>query len=189
MQNNLMKQYGIIVFFGLIATGKSTLAQAWAARNNIAYYNSDRIRKELASISEKNSKNEQFNKGIYGPGFSEMTYSAMLDRAEIELARGGSVVLDGSYQAEKERDRVHELSDRMGVKVLFVLCTCLEQEMKRRMEIRAKDPNAISDGRWEIYLKQKTRFENPVELTSDELITLSTDAPIESLLNQLKKQL
>ncbi|MEA2083972.1 MAG: AAA family ATPase [Thermodesulfobacteriota bacterium] len=185
----MIKQYGIIVFFGLIATGKSTLARAWASRNNMAYYNSDRIRKELVPISGESSKNEQFNKGIYGPGFSEMTYRALLDRAEIELVHGGSVVLDGSYQARKERDRIRELSNRMGVKVLFVLCTCLEQEMKRRMEIRAKDPNAVSDGRWEIYLKQKARFEDPVELTSDELIVFSTDAPPEDLLNQLEKQL
>ena len=185
----MIKQYGIIVFFGLIATGKSTLAKTWALRNNMAYYNSDRVRKEIASIPVENSRSERFNKGIYTPEFTEMTYKALLDRAEAELVRGGSVVLDASYRSGKERDRVRELTNRVGREALFVLCTCPEQEMKRRMEIRAKDPNAVSDGRWEVYLKQKMRFEEPEELASDELIILSTDAPTENLLDQLKRRL
>ena len=41
----------IWVFFGLIATGKSTLAEKWAARHTMAHFNSDRLRKELAGIS------------------------------------------------------------------------------------------------------------------------------------------
>lgn len=153
----------------------------------MAYYNSDRVRKEIASIHVENARRERFNKGIYTPEFTEMTYDALLDRAEAELARGESVVLDASYQSKKERGRVRELVNRVGEEALFVLCTCPEQEMKRRMEIRAKDPKAVSDGRWEVYLKQKTRFEAPDELASDELIILSTDAQIENLLDHIEK--
>ena len=47
--------------------------------------------------------------------------------------------------------------------------------MKERIAIRAQDPNAVSDGRWEIYLKQKERFKHPDELDSSELITINTD--------------
>ena len=37
----------IFVFFGMIATGKSTLAKMWAKAHEMIYYNSDVIRKEL----------------------------------------------------------------------------------------------------------------------------------------------
>jgi len=47
----------------------------------------------------------------------------------------------------------------------------------------------VSDGRWEIYLKQKERFEAPTELAQDQLITLSTDLPVETVLQQLSTQL
>ena len=40
----------IFVFFGLIASGKSTLAEHFAKRYHLPYYNTDRVRKELAGI-------------------------------------------------------------------------------------------------------------------------------------------
>ena len=57
--------------------------------------------------------------------------------------------------------------------------------MRTRMEQRQLDPQAVSDGRWEIYLEQKRRFEAPVELGWKQLITLHTDQPLEMLLVDL----
>ena len=57
--------------------------------------------------------------------------------------------------------------------------------MKERMAQRALDPLAVSDGRWEIYLQQKARFEAPDELPAAELISIDTDAPVETLLSRL----
>jgi hypothetical protein len=61
--------------------------------------------------------------------------------------------------------------------------------MKRRMAQRALDPQAVSDGRWEIYLKQKERFAPPTELAPDQLIILSTDLPLETVIEQLSSHL
>jgi hypothetical protein len=61
--------------------------------------------------------------------------------------------------------------------------------MKRRMEEREQDPAAVSDGRWEIYLEQKKRFEQPSELAAAELITMDTEAPLEDLLEELDRKL
>ena len=44
----------ILVFFGMTASGKSTLAQACADRYGAPYYNTDRIRKELAGLEARN---------------------------------------------------------------------------------------------------------------------------------------
>jgi hypothetical protein len=57
--------------------------------------------------------------------------------------------------------------------------------MKQRMDLREKDPAAVSDGRWEIYQKQAKRFEAPDELTASELIILDTSPPLEELLEEL----
>ena len=40
----------LAVFFGMTASGKSTLALAWAKRCQAPYYNTDRVRKELAGL-------------------------------------------------------------------------------------------------------------------------------------------
>ncbi|HIJ89416.1 MAG: AAA family ATPase [Desulfobulbaceae bacterium] len=180
-----MPQPDLFIFFGLIATGKSTVAQAWAERHTLAYYNSDVVRKELAGLSPQTHQRETADQGIYTSEFTARTYAALLARAEQDITRGRGVVLDASYQRKSDRDQVRMLAQRLGVRLYCILCICPEEEMKRRMAKRALDPEAVSDGRWEIYLKQKERFEPPAELTPAQLITLSTDLPVEAVLAQL----
>jgi len=179
----------LFVFFGLIATGKSSLAQAWAADRQAAYYNSDRLRKELAGLAPAARQRENFDQGIYTAAFSQKTYTALLARAEFELARGRAVVLDGSYQQRRERDRLRCLAGRLGCRLYFILCTCPEDELRRRLAERARDPHAVSDGRWEIYQQQKQRFETPSEIGPGQLLTISTLAPLETLVAQIAQHI
>ncbi len=178
----------LTVFFGLIASGKSTLAEAWALETGARYVNSDRVRKELAGLAANAPQKASFAAGIYSPEFSRKTYDVLLSRAEAELGDKHAVVLDGSYQSRAERARVCDLARRQGARLLFVLCRCPEVVMKERMDRRAQDPNAVSDGRWEIYLQQKERFEAPEELEPSELITIDTEAPVSTLLDRLRAQ-
>lgn len=176
---------GLYVFFGLIASGKSTLAEAWAQAIGASYHNSDRVRKELAGLAATIQQQESFNAGIYSAAFSRKTYDALLERADADLGHGASTVLDGSYQARDERQRVQALARRHGVRLIFVDCRCPEPVMKERMARRAEDPAAVSDGRWEIYLEQKRRFEPANELSPAECLTMETDAPVATLLTRL----
>ena len=184
-----MPRPDLFIFFGLIATGKSTVAQAWADRQGLRYYNSDVVRKELAGLSPQAKQRETADQGIYTSEFTARTYAALRERAEQDLAKGRGVVLDASYQRKSDRDQVRRLAQHLGVRLYCILCVCPEEEMKRRMAERALDPRAVSDGRWEIYLKQKERFEPPTELSPDQLITLSTDLPLAAVLEQLATHL
>ena len=179
----------LYVFFGMIATGKSTLAEAWAGRRGVAWYNSDRVRKELANIALTESRPETVDAGIYSREFSQKTYSALLAKAEDSLGKGESVILDASYQYRKDRLDVKALAGKLDCRIYFILCQCPEEEMHRRMAERAKDPAAVSDGRWEIYLQQKKRFEPPDELEASELVVINTVAPLEELLRELDEKL
>ncbi len=177
----------IWVFFGMIATGKSTLAAKWAARQGAAYFNSDRVRKELAGLPATAGSRESLDLGIYSREFSRRTYDALLGKAEEECLRGRSVVLDASYQSRAERDRVRALAVRLGVEVLFIFCTCPEEEVMRRLAIRSRDPEAVSDGRPAIYQAQKERFDYPDELPDDQLVELSTAGDPDALPGELDK--
>jgi uncharacterized protein len=180
----------LLVFWGMIATGKSYLASAWAERYGLPYYNSDRVRKELAGIAPQRSQKEGVDQGIYTPAFSRRTYDALLDYADKHFRENpqSCVVLDGSYQSEKERVL---LRDRFSghVRILFVHCYCSEAVVKKRLRQRAMDFRAISDGRWEIYLAQKKRFQPVTTLEQKEVIGLDTDAPLEQLLRQLEQNI
>lgn len=175
----------LYVFFGLIASGKSTLAESWAQSLGIKSYNSDRVRKDLAGLAVNAPQRESFNSGIYTAEFSRKTYDALLAHAEADLSAKRSVVLDGSYQSKAERLRVQEIAWRHKVPLIFIECRCPEMRLKERMAKRALDPSAVSDGRWEIYLQQKDRFERPDELAAGELITIDTDAPVDTLIARL----
>ncbi|MCF6290822.1 MAG: AAA family ATPase [Desulfobacterales bacterium] len=177
----------VYVFFGLIASGKSTLARAWAERLGIGWYNSDVVRKGLAGST--GARPSGFGQGIYSRAYTRKTYQALADRAEQELVRGRSLVLDASYRCRADRECIGDLAEKHGAMARFILCSCPEAELKRRMEKRALDPTAVSDGRWEIYLKQKRLFEEPTELRPEELITLATQAPVNVLVGRLARAL
>ena len=179
----------VYVFFGMIATGKSTISQAWAWKKQLRCYNSDWVRKEMAGINPTESQRESVDTGIYTKEFSQKTYKILLERAEASIKQGDSVILDASYQYTQDRQDVKELANDLNCQVYFILCQCPEAEMKRRMDMREKDPAAISDGRWEIYQKQKKRFQAPDELSDSELIILDTQVSLEELLKDLEEKL
>jgi predicted kinase len=178
----------VLVFFGMIATGKSYLAAAWARQHGCGYYNSDRVRKEIAGLAPESRQSGPADQGIYNHEFSRKTYDQLLILAEQDLDEGpmACVVLDGSYQACCERELVQEKLAAKA-KVFFVHCICPEEVMRERMEQRQNDPQAVSDGRWEIYLQQKTRFEMPSELGPEQLLTIDTNQALDVLLVLLEE--
>lgn len=180
----------IFVFFGMVASGKSTLAQGFAKRHSFPYYNTDLVRKELAGLKPTSKRPDGFNQGIYSAEFTRRTYQAMLEWAKRDFLAGQSgVVLDGSYLRRPERDRVRRAAADLGIGCTFIQCVCNEAEVRRRLEIRSQDPQAVSDGRWEIYQAQTKTSEPPDELSGAELILLKTEDSVEILLERLAAEL
>lgn len=180
----------VFIFFGLIASGKSTLATAWARRLGCPCFNSDRVRKELAGVAAESRQAAPMGEGIYNHDFSRLTYDRLSELATEALCQErsqgrGCVALDASYSSRAERDRIRERLAPVA-EVIFVHCLCPEEEMRERMERRQQDAQAVSDGRWEIYLQQKDIFEDPVELGPGQLITINTQKPLAELLRDLE---
>lgn len=176
----------LYVFFGLIASGKSTLAELFAETHDLPYYNTDRVRKELAGLAAYKRRPDGMGQGIYTPEFSEKTYQAMLDSAARDCNAGATgVVLDGSYSKVADRHKVGELASALTARLHFILCSCSEQETQRRLALRAKDPQAVSDGRWEIFVQQKEKFAQPDELPPHQLTRIDTEAEPQELLRHL----
>ncbi|MBM9536840.1 AAA family ATPase [Desulfobulbus alkaliphilus] len=177
----------ILVFAGMTASGKSTLGQVLAQRYQVPYHNSDRIRKELAGLQATERRPDQVGAGIYSTAFTEATYQAMLDRVRDDSAHGAAVViLDGSYSRRRYRDAVRGVARDLGGSAVFIFCICPDDEVRRRLEQRAKDSRAVSDGRWEIYLHQKKTYELPDALEEGSYILLDTERPVERLVTDLE---
>ncbi|MBU1566050.1 MAG: AAA family ATPase [Proteobacteria bacterium] len=174
----------VVVFFGLIASGKSYVAKAWAEKHSFPYNNTDVVRKQLAGRASCESHAETIDQGIYSPTFTRLTYDALLSFAEKALDEVSCVVLDGSYQAQAERERVRKRFEHRA-RVVFIMCSCKEEIIKTRLAQRALDPAAVSDGNWDIYLRQKEVFEYPEELSVGQFRRLETNKAVGLLLSHL----
>ncbi len=53
-----------------------------------------------------------------------------------------------------------------------------EEETKARLERRRKNRKAVSDGRWEIYLKQMETFDRPEEIPPGRLLQVDTSQTV-----------
>ncbi len=191
MKNEGEVKKKVVVFFGLTASGKSFVAKAWAQKHGYPYCNTDVVRKQLAGIVLwREPRPDAIAQGIYSPAFTRLTYDALLNFAEKALADPAvsCVVLDGSYQARAERDRLRVRLESRAL-VVFVLCRCREEVIKARLAQRASDPEAVSDGSWGVYLHQQTAFEPPEELPVRQLKQLDTDRAVSLLLANLDEVL
>ncbi len=143
---------------GLTGTGKSTIAQKIAVDYHAMYLNSDIIRKTKAGIDKYEQHHDAFNKGLYDPKNIEIIYEKIAESATENLQNKKNVVLDATFQKKKHRDRMYQLAKDTSSHLVIIYCRCPDDIVKKRLDDRIKK-KSVSDGRWEIYVKQKQAFE------------------------------
>ena len=174
-----------MIIFGLMATGKTTLARALGQALGWPVVESDQVRKTLAGMKPTARATVAFGQGIYVADFSARTYGEMRRLAATHLAAGSNVILDGSYKRAGERELVRQVAREHGAAVLFVYCECPPAEARRRLGIRRTDPQAISDGRVELFEAQINDFD-PLGPEDRPRLRLKTDRRIAVVLVELK---
>ncbi len=145
----------IVVVFGLMGTGKTSLAKVLAAQTGWPVISSDETRKNLQGISPMTRKWEPFEKGLYSEEISRKTYRKMWDEARKWLNQGQSVILDGSYKRRSERLALMELAKKNKARIRFIECRAPLKTIRQRLEQRERKTRSISDGRWEIFHRQR----------------------------------
>ena len=175
----------VIVIFGLMGTGKTTLAGALGENLGWPVVHSDAVRKTLAGLTPTTPTPTEFGKGIYDEDFSRRTYGEMLDQAAAYLREGKSVILDGSYKRTEERELVKQLAQRNGAAPIFLYCACPLAVVRERLNLRAGDPESISNGREEILEAQAQDFD-PVDLTLPDFWGVNTNREMPDILEKVK---
>lgn len=177
----------LIITFGLTGCGKSFVAKLLNKfiKNSILIQ-SDRVRKEITGFSPYEKVIVPFGKGIYSQKKSEEVYREMLKRAEKILKEEKSCIIDASFLKKKWRKKAKKLADRNKAKFLIVALSVNENEIKIRLLKRKKD---ISDGRWEIYLKQKEVYEEIDEKEKEYTIFLDNNKKKREVEKYLKNTL
>ena len=164
----------LVITCGLPGTGKSTIARAIAPHLKAAHIRSDVVRKRLVGMRPSKRVPEAYRAGLYAPGMTDQTYDAMHDEAREKLLAGKSVVLDASYIRRSDRNAAAKLAREVGAQFACVYITADPDEVRRRIETRLKRSRDPSDARWEIYVKQRSRFQRPSEVEEDRIAEVDT---------------
>ncbi len=175
----------LIVVFGLIGTGKSTLSHALSNELSCKVISSDRVRKEVMGIKPNEKRYEEYDKGIYSRDITEITYREILNRGRRVVEEGGIVILDASFSKREFRELILHEAEALGIPFYFIETKASEKHIKRRLIEREKRGGSISDGRWEIFKRFRDEFEEPNELPKDKYLVVTTDKTIEETLTQI----
>jgi uncharacterized protein len=158
----------LFITTGLTGTGKTTIARKIAVDYNAKLISTDTVRKELAGVDKYERHHDAYNTGLYSPDKMRETYDKIFEEASIFLKKHRNVVLDATFKTEKLRGMAKKLSKENNACFLILYCNCPQDKVKEYLDLRVKK-KSVSDGRWEIYVKQKTSFEKPNKKDSVEI--------------------
>ncbi len=178
----------VVAVGGIIATGKSTVAEGLGAGLAAPIVDADRTRKSLLDVSPTHPLHERPWTGAYSPDFTHKVYDEVLRRADAVLRSGRTVVLDASFRSAETRAAARQLADRYHVPFHFIECRAEARICRQRLREREKH-TGISDGRLEIFDEFVAKWQPVDELSGREHIVLDTSTPLESNLEILRQQL
>jgi uncharacterized protein len=174
----------LIAFSGLMGAGKSTLARELSFELGLDLFSSDVLRKERAGLSKTVHCHDGYNQGIYSLDFTRDTYREMFERAEETLGRGRGVILDASFSRFTDRAEAAALARRAGVRFMLFHARCPDEVTRERLDAREDDAGEASDGRWELFSRQKNDFE-PFLSPGENWEEIDTSVPVEESIVRL----
>ncbi len=143
-------QVRLILVGGGAGVGKSTVAGGLADALGCTLLRSDEIRKDLAGMAYDEHAFVDAGTGIYSPEFTDRVYREMLREAELLLARGESVVLDGSWSSDARRQWARDLAGRLSATISEIHCSAPLAVAKERIARRMASLHNPSDATPEI---------------------------------------
>jgi len=175
----------VVMMCGLTGSGKSTLARELSGRLGLPLLSSDAIRKGLAGTADQKHE-APYGEGVYSPAMTARTYAAIARRLEEYFAAGEGAILDATFHRWFRREIIFELAQKHGVPIVLIHCQSRDEVIRERLRKRAEEGRDLSDGRWEIYVKQKAVFDPLVEVPRGNCLVLDTAAPLEALVPEVE---
>jgi uncharacterized protein len=180
----------VVAVAGIIASGKSTVAEQLAFRLGAPVVDADRTRKHLAGVGATSPMHDAPWQGRYAPDMSERVYAELFRRGRAVLDSGRPVVLDASFRRREDRVAARSLAASTGVPFTVVECRapadCCRARLVRR---RAGRGASVSDGRLEIFDDFLAAWEPIDELPPEQHVILDTTQPLENNLRALRSLL
>lgn len=170
----------LLIFFGHIGTGKTSVAKKVAEILDYQFINFDTYVWKVSDRKEVYGKNDEF---LLTFDEIQEVYDEMHTKALNTLNNKSGVVLESMY-FQKQRNEAIDLAKKSGVEYVLVEIVCDESVIKQRLEKR-KDKDYQTPG-YNLYLQYKDLLEDE---QSPHIIINTTNSSIEEaaavVLNQL----
>ncbi len=137
----------VVAVSGLPGTGKSYFSARLVERLPVVILESDSLRRAL------------FPNPDYGWRESARLFRACYLLIESLLVKGIPVILDATNLAERYREELYRIADRVGAKLILVRVTAPPGLVRARLEARARDPFSTSEADWQVYQAMKPTVE------------------------------
>jgi uncharacterized protein len=178
----------VVAVGGVIASGKSTIADALGDKLSAPVIDADRTRKHLVGMEHTARDTSAAFSGPYDLKMTDHVYAEMMLRASTVLESGRPVVLDASFRTADLRRAARDLAAEHGVPFLMVECRVRPEVCRERL-VRRERETTVSDGRLAIFDAFCARVEPPTELSSSELLVLDTERPVDQSMAVLDEHL
>lgn len=176
----------LICVGGLIASGKSTVAEALGEALSCPVVDADRTRKSMLHVEETRPLHDPSWQGAYDPCVTDRVYEEVLSRVSSVLASGRSVVVDASFRSRAWRTRACDLAKSHGVRFRLVECRAPLEVCRERLARREGGP---SDGRLAIFDDFAARFEPVDEFPAHNHMVLDTSPDLAVFLAELHEKI
>ncbi|HEY2572794.1 MAG TPA: AAA family ATPase [Verrucomicrobiaceae bacterium] len=177
----------IFVFMGRVASGKSSLAEAFGQELGWSVVSSDVIRKQIAQVPPAFRGAAEALAQLYSPSMTDRTYGALLDAASRSIHADHGVILDATFSRAVRRRTLGDLAQRMGFRVIWIEVVVSDAVATQRLRERDFQTDVISDARRENAAELNSAYEAPEEIT--DRITLRSEGEKASVLRKLLREL
>jgi len=146
----------LIIYYGLMGSGKSKNSQILNGKFPSFRINTDEFRKEYFKIEKVEKVLEDFNEGIYSFENSLIIYEEMGKIAAEKLKLNRMTIVDGSFS---KKEYLKQFEKNIDIKPIKIKCEADDETILKRLTER-ENKKIASDGRPELYYKQKESFED-----------------------------
>ena len=146
------------LFYGIMGTGKSKNAKAFAERFPVCRINSDEVRKNDAGVPVNEKIYLDYGKGVYSKENSVKIYAKMASFVASKIKIGRSCLVDASFIAPEYLD---EFKNTKTGRLRFFQFSAPDDVIMERLKSRLDNDDVVSDGRPAIYAEQKETAKMP----------------------------
>jgi predicted kinase len=123
--------------------------------------------KSYSILNPPGRRYEDFGRGIYSDDISRLTYDKAYDLAAQKIKQGKAVIIDASFKRRTERQKALDLAK---ISAFVFISWNASVPMKSPENVWKKEcmnNDNASDGRWELFHKQKDDFDAIDEVPAD----------------------